>query len=65
MQSLAALVHGLSALVHHFTRSLYASTKIHATGMLVSLLYAPLKLLATRVLAGFTVNTNPLAQTSG
>ena len=54
---------GLSVLMHHFTRSLYASTKIHIMSMLVSLSYAPLVLLATHVLVEFSVDTNALAQT--
>ena len=36
MQSLAALVHGLSVLMHNFTGSPYGSTGTHATSMLVS-----------------------------
>lgn len=56
----ARLMHGLSALVNHFMNSLYMSTRIHATGMLASLSHAPLELLATHMLGGFPVDTNPL-----
>ena len=41
----------LAALVHRFTSILYASTRIHATSMLVSLSYAPLELIETHVQA--------------
>ena len=54
---------GLSVLVHHFISNLYTSTRIDATSMLVSLLYASLKLLETCMQAGFSVDTNLLAQT--
>ena len=54
---------GLSALMCHFTRSLYASAKIHTVSMLMSLSYAPLALLATHVLVEFSVDTNPLVHT--